>query len=508
MDTDELIKEILTEFDFENKKKKNPDSCVCYSDGKCHNLEKLNCFFCYCPEYETTKAEGGCKINSEKGKWFVKGDKKIWDCSDCNYPHKEEFIKKHLRERLHQNKMKEKLFEEKVLEYHRGGKIGTEIKKKLEDKQDLSLAYTPGVAIPCLKIQEDKNKAYEYTNKKNSVAIITNGTAVLGLGNIGALAGKPVMEGKAALFKHFADVDAVDVLINSKNVDEVVGTIKNISLTYGGINLEDIKAPECFEIEEKLKKELDIPVFHDDQHGTAIVCCAGLINALKIAGKKINDVKVVFLGAGAAGIASARLFLELGVKKENLIMCDSVGVIHKGRELNEYKKEFAVEKNLGGLKDVIKSADVFVGVSVRDSLTPEMLLSMNKNPIVFAMANPEPEINYEIAKRTRSDVILATGRSDYPNQINNVLAFPFVFRGALDVRAREINREMKIAAARTLANLVGDKLSRDCIIPSPFDKNVAVEVSFAVAKAAIESGVAREKIDLEKYRKELEKKFS
>jgi len=410
--------------------------------------------------------------------------------------------------------MKENL-KQKALDYHkanensRAGKIGTAITKPCKNAEDLSLAYTPGVAFPCLEIAKDKELAYKYTNKGNSVAVISNGTAVLGLGNIGALAGKPVMEGKAVLFKKFSDINATDILINSENIEEIVNVVKLISPTYGGINLEDIKAPECFEIEERLKKELDIPVFHDDQHGTAIVSSAGLINALEVTNKKINKIKVVFLGAGAAGIACAKLFLELGVKKENLILCDSKGVIYQGRKnLNKQKEEFAIETNLRTLEEAIKSADVFVGVSAKDALSSEMLKSMNENPIVFAMANPEPEINPEIAHSVRDDVIVATGRSDYPNQINNVLAFPFIFRGALDVRAREINNEMKIAAATALADIAKKNgLKKDYIIPSPFDKNVVVEVSLAVAKAGIETGVARKKIDLKKYREELERKF-
>ena len=410
--------------------------------------------------------------------------------------------------------MKENL-KQKALDYHkanensRAGKIGTAITKPCKNAEDLSLAYTPGVAFPCLEIAKDKELAYKYTNKGNSVAVISNGTAVLGLGNIGALAGKPVMEGKAVLFKKFSDINATDILINSGNIEEIVNVVKLISPTYGGINLEDIKAPECFEIEERLKKELDIPVFHDDQHGTAIVSSAGLINALEVTNKKINKIKVVFLGAGAAGIACAKLFLELGVKKENIILCDSKGVIYQGRKnLNKQKEEFAIETNLRTLEEAIKSADVFVGVSAKDALSSEMLKSMNENPIVFAMANPEPEINPEIAHSVRDDVIVATGRSDYPNQINNVLAFPFIFRGALDVRAREINNEMKIAAATALADIAKKNgLKKDYIIPSPFDKNVVVEVSLAVAKAGIETGVARKKIDLKKYREELERKF-
>jgi len=410
--------------------------------------------------------------------------------------------------------MKENL-KQKALDYHkanensRAGKIGTAITKPCKNAEDLSLAYTPGVAFPCLEIAKDKELAYKYTNKGNSVAVISNGTAVLGLGNIGALAGKPVMEGKAVLFKKFSDINATDILINSENIEEIVNVVKLISPTYGGINLEDIKAPECFEIEERLKKELDIPVFHDDQHGTAIVSSAGLINALEVTNKKINKIKVVFLGAGAAGIACAKLFLELGVKKENIILCDSKGVIYQGRKnLNKQKEEFAIETNLRTLEEAIKSADVFVGVSAKDALSSEMLKSMNENPIVFAMANPEPEINPGLAHSVRDDVIVATGRSDYPNQINNVLAFPFIFRGALDVRAREINNEMKIAAATALADIAKKNgLKKDYIIPSPFDKNVVVEVSLAVAKAGIETGVARKKIDLKKYREELERKF-
>jgi malate dehydrogenase (oxaloacetate-decarboxylating)(NADP+) len=405
--------------------------------------------------------------------------------------------------------------EKRALDYHcknetnRPGKIGTAITKPCENQDDLSLAYTPGVAVPCLKIKEDPEKVYDYTSKGNSVAVVTNGTAVLGLGNIGALAGKPVMEGKAVLFKKFGDVDAVDILIDSQNVEKIVETVKLVSSTYGGINLEDIKAPECFEIEERLKEILDIPVFHDDQHGTAIVSAAGLLNALEVAGKKIEEIKVVFLGAGAAGIACAKLFLELGVKKENIILCDSKGVIYNGRgSTNKYKDEFAVDTELRTFEEAIKGSDVFVGVSVKDALTPSMLKSINKNPIVFAMANPDPEITYELAKETREDVIMATGRSDYPNQVNNVLGFPFIFRGALDIRAKEINEEMKIAAAKALAKVAKDNgLRKDYIIPMPFDKTVAVEVSFAVAEAGIKTGVARKKIDLDDYKKKLEEKF-
>lgn len=401
-----------------------------------------------------------------------------------------------------------KEFNEKVLKYHKGGKIGTEIKTKVNDNGDLSLAYTPGVAIPCLEIKEDKELAYEYTNKANSVAVVTNGTAVLGLGNIGALASKPVMEGKAVLFKKFGGVDATDVLIDSQDVDKIVETIKLISKGYGGINLEDIKAPECFEIEEQLKKDLDIPVFHDDQHGTAIVAGAGLINALKIANKKIEEVNVVFVGAGAAGIACAKLFLDLGVKKDNIIMFDSEGVLSKKRKLEKFKLGFAVDTEKESLEEAIEDADVFVGVSSKNVLSSDMLKKMNENPIVFAMANPEPEIEPDVAMATRDDVIIAIGRSDYPNQVNNVLAFPYVFRGALDIRANEINEEMKRAASRAIAKIAEEKgLKKNYIIPDVFDKRLGVEVSFAVADAGIKSGVARKKIDLKEYREELENKF-
>jgi len=414
-----------------------------------------------------------------------------------------------------------------ALEYHRAGKdgragkIGTEIFKSCTSKKDLSLAYSPGVAAPCLEISENPEKAYEYTNKGNNVAIISNGSAVLGLGNIGAIAGKPVMEGKALLFKHFSDIDAVDVLVNTKDVDKFIEVVKLISPTYGGINLEDIKAPECFYIENKLKEILDIPVFHDDQHGTAIVVGAGLLNALEIVGKKIEDVKIVFSGAGAAGIACAKMLLELGVKKNNIIKCDSCGVIHLGRDVHESKKEFAIETKLRTLEEAVSGADVFIGVSKRDILSPKMLLSMNKNPIIFALSNPNPEIDYNLAKKTREDIIISTGRSDYPNQVNNVLAFPSIFRGALDVRAKKINEEMKVAAVFALAKLAKEKVGKDVIeiykehlefgrnyiLPKPFDKRVVVEVSLAVAMAAIESDVASKNFNLDEYRLKLEKRF-
>ena len=399
---------------------------------------------------------------------------------------------------------------EDALEYHRGkiraGKIGTDILTSVKGKDDLTLAYSPGVAAPCLEIAENPGKVYEYTNKGNTVAVVSNGSAVLGLGNIGAAAGKPVMEGKALLFKYFADVDARDVLVDSQNPDDIIEVVKLISPTYGGINLEDIKAPECFYVEEELKKILDIPVFHDDQHGTAIVVGAGLLNALKIGGKRIEDVKVIFSGAGAAGIACAKMVVELGVRKENLVMCDSKGVVYVGRDADDSKKEFAVETSKRELGEVVDGADVFVGVSKRDVLTPEMLLSMKENPAVFAMANPNPEIDYDLAKETRDDVIMSTGRSDYPNQVNNVLGFPGIFRGTLDVKARKINEDMKVAAVFAMAGLVSEA-TKDYIIPSPFDERVVVEVAFAVAEAAIKSGVADSSFDLEEYKRKLEMRF-
>ncbi len=380
---------------------------------------------------------------------------------------------------------------EKALEYHRNkpGKIGTSILTRVEGKEDLALAYSPGVAEPCLEIARDENKVYDYTSKGNSVAVVSNGTAVLGLGNIGSAAGKPVMEGKALLFKHFGGIDAVDVEIDSEDVDEIVKTVELIAGTYGGINLEDFKAPECFEIENRLKKSLGIPVFHDDQHGTAVVVGAGLLNALKIAGKRIEDVKVVINGAGAAGIAIGKMLRNLGVK--DIVMCDSRGVIGENREgLHSSKMEFAVSVE-GGLEDVIRGADVFVGVSKADLLTPEMLLSMKESPVVFALANPSPEIGWDLARGTRSDVIVATGRSDFPNQVNNVLAFPGVFRGALDCRATEINEDMKVAAVGALAGMIVEP-TRDRFIVSAFDEGVVDVVAGAVGEAARKSGVVDE----------------
>jgi len=414
-----------------------------------------------------------------------------------------------------------------ALEYHssgRKGKIEVIPTKPCQTQHDLSLAYTPGVADPCLEIQKDPEKAYEYTSKGNLVAVVSNGTAVLGLGNIGALAGKPVMEGKGVLFKRFADIDVFDLEINAKTPQEVINFVRMLEPTFGGINLEDIKAPDCFEIEETLKKELNIPVFHDDQHGTAIISAAAMLNALEITGKDISKIKVVFNGAGAAGIACAELYLQFGVKLENVIMCDTKGVIYKGRTdgMNKYKDRFAVNTKLRTLEEAFAGADAFVGVSVKGCVTQKMLRSMNDKPIVFAMANPDPEIAYEEALAARSDIIFATGRSDYPNQVNNVLGFPFIFRGALDVRAKAINMEMKVAASKALAELAKQdvpeavcrayditdlKFGPSYIIPKPFDPRVLLWESPAVAMAAIKTGVARLNIDMDEYKEQLEARF-
>jgi malate dehydrogenase (oxaloacetate-decarboxylating)(NADP+) len=394
-------------------------------------------------------------------------------------------------------------------------------------QQDLSLAYTPGVAVPCLKIEANPADAYEYTNKGNLVGVISNGTAVLGLGDIGALAGKPVMEGKAVLFKRFAAVDAFDIELDTHDQEEVIRISEVLSPTFGGINLEDIKAPECFHIEEELKKRLDIPVFHDDQHGTAVISGAALLNALEITGKDIGAVKVVFNGAGAAGIACARFYEELGVKHENVLLCDTRGVIYHGREdldaghpkYNPYKAYFTQHTSARTLAEALKGADVFCGVSVANMVTQDMVRSMASPPIVFAMANPDPEITYEDAKAACPGVLMATGRSDYPNQVNNVLGFPFIFRGALDVRARAINEPMKIAAARALAGLAKEnaleevlraynlttlKFGPDYLIPKPFDPRVLTWEAVAVAQAAVNTGVARRAIeDWDAYRHHL-----
>ncbi|MBN2308994.1 MAG: NADP-dependent malic enzyme [Candidatus Hydrogenedentes bacterium] len=416
-----------------------------------------------------------------------------------------------------------------ALKYHSGSEDGTRRRGKIEvvatkpcrTQRDLAMAYTPGVAEPCRVIEQTPEAAFEYTARGNLVAVVSNGTAVLGLGDIGALAGKPVMEGKGVLFKRFADIDVFDIELDTHDPDELIQAVKLMEPTFGGINLEDIKAPECFYIEERLKAEMGIPVFHDDQHGTAIISGAGLLNALELAGKRIEDVKVVFNGAGAAGIACAKFYVTLGVRPENLILCDSSGVIHKGRteRMNPYKEHFAVDTDARHLADAMQGADVFAGVSVADTVTPDMVRSMAERPIIFAMANPDPEIHYEDAKAVRDDIIMATGRSDYPNQVNNVLGFPFIFRGALDVRARAINDEMKIAAAHALADLARQpvpyqvmqayrvdnlQFGPDYIIPKPFDPRVLIWEASAVAQAAVESGVAQLDLDIEAYREGLE----
>lgn len=413
---------------------------------------------------------------------------------------------------------------EEALEYHskgRKGKIEVCSTKPCLTQRDLSLAYTPGVAEPCLEIEKSAEAAYTYTAKGNLVAVVSNGTAVLGLGNIGALAGKPVMEGKGVLFKRFADIDVFDLEVDSEDPDEIIKLVKLLEPTFGGINLEDIKAPECFKIEETLIKELNIPVFHDDQHGTAIISGAGLLNAVEVQKKQIDKVRIVINGAGASGIANANMYVELGVKPENIIMCDSKGVIYKGRGegMNPYKEKYARDTKLRTLAEVMKGADVFLGVSVADVVTKEMIASMNERPIVFAMANPDPEIKYEDALSVRKDLIMATGRSDYPNQVNNVLGFPFIFRGALDVRATTINMEMKIAASHALADLAKEdvpdsviqaygnqkmKFGPDYIIPKPFDPRVLIWEASAVAGTALKTGVARKKIDIEQYKQQLE----
>ncbi|HXH32581.1 MAG TPA: NADP-dependent malic enzyme [Bacteriovoracaceae bacterium] len=415
-----------------------------------------------------------------------------------------------------------------ALDYHsqgRAGKIEITATKACLTARDLSLAYSPGVAAPCLEIAKNPDDVYKYTAKGNLVAVLSNGTAVLGLGNIGALAGKPVMEGKGVLFKRFADIDVFDIEINSLTVEDVVRTVKALEPTFGGINLEDIKAPECFEIEKQLQEIMDIPVFHDDQHGTAIIGGAAFLNAIEITGREIKKVKVVVSGAGAAAIATALFFLELGVKKENVLMADSKGVIYKGRTegMNKYKDIFANDTKARTLADAMKDADAFIGCSAKGLVSKDMVKSMAKNPIIFAMANPDPEITPEEVAEVRDDAIMATGRSDYPNQVNNVLGFPFIFRGALDVRARKINEQMKKAAAYALASLAKEEVPDDVkraygnenfsfgknyLIPKPFDKRVLTRVSPAVAKAAMESGVARVQIeDLNAYATSLQERL-
>jgi len=421
-----------------------------------------------------------------------------------------------------------KVTKEDALLYHsrgRKGKVEVIPTKPYNTQFDLSLAYTPGVAHPCLEIEKNPDDAYQYTAKGNLVAVISNGTAVLGLGDIGTLAGKPVMEGKGLLFKVFADIDVFDIEVDEKDPEKLIECCRQIAPTFGGINLEDIKAPECFEVETRLKELLDIPVFHDDQHGTAIISSAGMLNALEITGKKPEDIKVVVCGAGASANSCTQLYISLGVKRENVVMVDSKGVINRKRkDLNKYKARFVTDRDIDTLAEAVRGADLFLGLSVANMLTKEMLATMAPDPIVFAMANPNPEISYEDATSTRDDLIFATGRSDYPNQINNVLGFPFIFRGALDVRAKAINEEMKLAATKALAQLAKepvpdsvlkaynvDKLTfgREYIIPKPLDPRLISRVAPAVAKAAIETGVARLPIsDWDAYSKSLDKRTS
>ncbi len=414
-----------------------------------------------------------------------------------------------------------------ALEYHsvpRPGKTEVVATKPCVTQRDLSLAYTPGVAVPCLEIEKNPQDAFKYTNKGNLVAVVTNGTAVLGLGDIGAQAGKPVMEGKGVLFKRFAGIDVFDIELNTHNPDEIIKAVQLLEPTFGGINLEDIKAPECFYIEETLKKTMKIPVFHDDQHGTAIITGAALLNAVELTGKRLDQIKVVVNGAGASGIATAEHYICMGVKRENITMVDTKGVVYKGRKegMNPYKERFAKDTPMRTLADSAKGADLLLGLSVKGAFTPEMVASMAPDPMVFAMANPDPEITYEEARAVRKDLIMATGRSDYPNQINNVLGFPFIFRGALDVHATTINEEMKLAASYALAALAKEdvpdsvcraygveklKFGRDYIIPTPFDPRVLVWEASAVAKAAMETGVAQNPVDIVQYREQLENRL-
>jgi len=406
--------------------------------------------------------------------------------------------------------MSQDTLREEALAYHQNpkpGKIAIEITKSTETQKDLSLAYTPGVAVPVLEIEKDPENAYKYTSKGNLVAVITDGTAVLGLGNVGSLAGKPVMEGKGVLFKRFADVDVFDIEVNADSPEDFIKTVENIAPTFGGINLEDIAAPHCFEIERILEEKLDIPVFHDDQHGTAIIIAAGLLNALELKGKKLEDAKIVCLGAGAAGIASMQVLTSLGASKQNLFMLDRGGVIHSGRDdLNKYKQEWAVDTERRTLLDACTGADVFIGLSGPNLMSVEALKAMADNPIVFALSNPDPEIDPELAREARPDIIMATGRSDYPNQVNNVLGFPFIFRGALDVRATHINTEMKMAAVKALAEIAKEPVPEvvlkaynkesmefgpEYIIPTPLDPRLRERIPAAIAQAAIDSGVAR-----------------
>ncbi len=408
------------------------------------------------------------------------------------------------------NELRNEQLRQAALDYHeqdRPGKISVELTKSTESAKDLALAYSPGVAEPVREIADNPENAYRYTSKGNLVAVISNGSAILGLGNLGALASKPVMEGKGVLFKRFAGVDVFDIEVDVDDTQAFIDTVANISCTFGGVNLEDLKAPECFEIETALKERCDIPVFHDDQHGTAIIACAGLLNALELQDKNIEDVQIICLGAGAAGVASIELMISMGAKRENVLMLDSKGVIHSKRDdLNAHKQKFAIDTDKRSLEDAMAGADVFIGVSGADLLSPELLKSMADKPIVFALANPDPEISPELAKEVRDDLIIATGRSDYPNQVNNVLGFPFIFRGALDVRATAINEEMKIAAVKAIAGIAklevpvevmkaydGENLEfgPEYIIPKPMDERLLSEVSAAVAKAAVDSGVAQ-----------------
>jgi len=425
--------------------------------------------------------------------------------------------------------MAEKSFEEESLEYHiaqsefdTNGKTGTLLTKPCNTEKELAMAYSPGVAYPCLEIEKDVEKAYEYTNKGNLVAVVSDGTAVLGLGDIGHLAGKPVMEGKGVLFKTFANVDAVDIELNTKDTEEIIKIVAAMADSFGGVNLEDISAPRCFEIEDRLKEICNVPVFHDDQHGTAVITTAGLINVIEMSGKKAEDLKVVVIGAGASGIACASMYKKLGVK--NITMLDSKGVIHSGRDdLNKYKQMFAFETSDRTLEDAMKGADMVLGLSGPDLISPEMVKTMSDtSPIIFACANPNPEIKPPLAKEARPDLIIGTGRSDYANQVNNVLGFPQIFRGALDVRATKITENMKMAASRALASLAkeevpahvkaahgrGDDMTfgPEYIIPSPFDRRVLVYVASAVAQAAIEDGVARVKdFDMDAYKEKLQR---
>ena len=417
-----------------------------------------------------------------------------------------------------------KITREEALEYHRlngkPGKISILPTKPMETQRDLSLAYTPGVAVPVLEIEKDPELSYEYTSKGNLVAVVTNGTAILGLGDRGALASKPVMEGKGVLFKRFADVDVFDIEVNTHDADVLIQVVAAIAPTFGGINLEDIKAPECFYIEETLKGMLDIPVFHDDQHGTAIISGAALLNGLEVVGKDIRQTKIIISGAGASAISCAELMVRLGALRGNIMLVDTRGVVYKGRTegMNKYKERFALETDRRSLADAVRDMDVFYGLSAKDVLTPEMVVTMAGQPLIFAMANPDPEISYELAKEARPDAIVATGRSDYPNQINNVLGFPFIFRGALDVRARAINEEMKVAATHALAALAKEdvpdsvlraygleslKFGSEYILPKPLDPRVLLRVSPAVAQAAMQTGAARRQIDLDEYREQL-----